>query len=238
MFKSKREVLSLLVLVAIVAILAVGCGLSGSLAQAPQYTPTPTKTPKPTFTPTPEVTPTPTPTNTPVATPTPVPTDTPEATPTPEPTNTPVPPPPTNTPRPRPTSPPQPTNTPAPPPPTPTPSLPYIGQVVQTFTNCGLTQVFGVVLDKNGNPKRGVTIRGWWEGGPILITEAGKYVRPETNEAGWDFTVNNKPVPLVFRVEVYRKEDGARLSNTVTITTVGTCNPGDINVAKVVFREN
>jgi len=97
-----------------------------------------------------------------------------------------------------------------------------------------------VVLDRNGNPKPGVTIRGWWEGreAPPLTTVAGQYVRPETNEAGWDFTVNNVPVGLVFYVEVYRQEDGARLSNTVKIVTVGSCNPGDVNVAKVIFQEN
>ncbi|HEX8681703.1 MAG TPA: hypothetical protein VF707_05270, partial [Ardenticatenaceae bacterium] len=56
----------------------------------------------------------------------------------------------------------------------------YNGRVVQTFTNCGVTQVIGTVLDANGTPRTGVGIRLWWGDGEVS-TVSGTYVRPETD---------------------------------------------------------
>ncbi len=82
---------SIILLVAMLALLVtMGCSVSQLVGKRPPTpTPTFTKTPKPTFTPTPVYTPTPVPTNTPVPTDTPAvtptPTDTPQPTPTPMP---------------------------------------------------------------------------------------------------------------------------------------------------------
>lgn len=82
---------SIILLVAMLALLVtMGCSVSQLVGKRPPTpTPTFTKTPKPTFTPTPVYTPTPIPTNTPVPTDTPAvtptPTDTPQPTPTPMP---------------------------------------------------------------------------------------------------------------------------------------------------------
>lgn len=111
----------------------------------------------------------------------------------------------------------------------------YSGRVVQTFNNCGITQVFGVVLDEAGNPKPGVTVRLWWGGGPTLRTTAGTYIRPETNTAGWDFTLNNHPVANVWYVAV---DDGGDnlLSDPVEVRTSGSCGSSDANAVKVELR--
>lgn len=82
---------SIILLVAMLALLVtMGCSVSQLVGKRPPTpTPTFTKTPKPTFTPTPVYTPTPIPTNTPVPTDTPA--VTPTATDTPAPTPTPMP---------------------------------------------------------------------------------------------------------------------------------------------------
>ncbi|MFQ6016144.1 MAG: hypothetical protein ACE5NP_11975 [Anaerolineae bacterium] len=109
----------------------------------PTWTPTPTDTPIPTDTPTPTTTHTPLPTDTPTVTPT----DTPTLTPT----DTRRPPTPTR----RPTS----TAT-LPPTATPTPAWAYrISGGPWSHPNCGLQGVFGVVRDKAGNVKGGVTVK-------------------------------------------------------------------------------
>jgi len=107
---SKRQIILVVLITAIVISATMGCALAQMVALRAAPTPTPTKTPRPTYTVTPLPTDTPTPTNTPLP-----PTDTPTVTPTftPLPTDTPTA---TNTPRPRP-----PTDTPTPELPTDTP---------------------------------------------------------------------------------------------------------------------
>ncbi len=114
----------------------------------------------------------------------------------------------------------------------------YQGEVVQTFPNCGLTQVFGVVHDPTGNPQPGTRIRLTWDGNTTpLYTTAGTYVRPETDTSGWDFVLANFAMENWWRVAVV---DGAGnpLSPEVVVHTVNRCEPTDLNVAKVRFREN
>ena len=91
-----KSIISLLVVgVALLAILLVGCSDEPSPTPSVRTVPSPTSTTEPTVAPeptnTPTLTPTATPTVTPTDTPTPEPTPTPTATPTPEPTVTPTP---------------------------------------------------------------------------------------------------------------------------------------------------
>jgi hypothetical protein len=109
----------------------------------------------------------------------------------------------------------------------------YSGKVVETHTNCGLTQVFGIVLDANGNQMAGTNMRLWWGGGPTLRTTAGKY--GSAGASGWDFTLNTHPVANTWYVAV---DDGGDivLSDQIEVHTNGTCNSGDVNVVKVEIR--
>lgn len=112
-------------------------------------------------------------------------------------------------------------------------SKPYGGKVVQSFTNCSLTQVIGVVLDANGSPKPGVGVRLWWGDGEFHTT-AGQYVRAETDASGWDFFLKEAPLANTWYVAV---ENGAELlSDPVEVRTSGNCDPGAANVVKVEFR--
>jgi len=148
--------------------------------------------------------------------------------------------PPTATPPPNatPTATPRPTNTPLPTA-TATPSGgTYTGEIVQTFPNCGLTQVFGVVNDPSGNPQPGTRLRLTWDGNPTpLYAIAGTYVRPETDASGWDFVVATYPMDNWWRVAIV-DGNGNLLSPEVSVHTVSACEPTDVNVAKVRFREN
>lgn len=114
----------------------------------------------------------------------------------------------------------------------------YQGEVVQIFPNCGLTQIFGVVHDQNGNPQPGTRLRITWDGNPTPVyTVAGSYIRPETDASGWDFVMANYPMDQWWRVAVV-DDFGNPLSQEVTVHTVSSCEPSDLNVAKIRFREN
>jgi hypothetical protein len=222
------------------------CTATQLLSRKSAATVTPTKTPKPTFTPTTTATATPIPTDTSTPTPTstftPLPTDTPVPTETP--TNTPEPP--TNTPKPtrKPTARPAPTATKKPAPVnTPKPSFEWSGQVTQGFQNCGLTQVYGFVLDRNGGLAGDIWVRYWtdgWEGAwakSSWVTDEGDK-NNATDDKNWDGTIDVRPRDGTWYVCI-APEQGSKqcLSNTVNAVTSSNCQTGNQSVY-ITFRKN
>ena len=123
-------------------------------------------------------------------------------------------------------------------PPTPTaPQKPFKGEIIQTFKNRGLTQVFGVVHDANGRPKTDVRVRLTWAGGQTYYAPAGNYVCNETDASGWDFFLNGHPVANTWLVAVVDQE-GNLLSEEVAVRTDSHANAGAVNVAKIRFVAN
>jgi hypothetical protein len=113
---------------------------------------------------------------------------------------------------------------------------PYGGKVLQSFVNCGITQVFGVVVDESGNALPGMGVRLWWGGGEVHTT-AGTYVRPETNAAGWDFTLNTVNVENTWYVAVEDAASNTLLSDPVAVQTTGHCDAANsANAVKVELR--
>lgn len=246
------------ILVMAVLIIAgmLACGASDLLSRT-EPTATPTKTPKPTFTVTLTPTNTPLPTDTPTptstATPTPLPTNTPivyTATPTdtPEPTATPVPP--TNTPRPtprptrRPT--PRPTATRARPTNTPRPQFAWTGTPAGTFSNCALTLLMGLTLDRNGGTAGDVWVHYWADGWGGAWAQSSWVVdegyEGEGDEKNWDGLLDNYPKAGTWYVCVVPQEGSSNcISNTMTAQTVSQpCTPdsGGVQVVRFVFRKN
>ena len=120
-------------------------------------------------------------------------------------------------------------------PPTPPPAAtPFRGEIIQTFQNRGLTQVFGIIHDRNGQPMKGVNVRLTWKDGQTSTAPAGNYVRNETDSSGWDFFLNNHPVGNTWYVAII-DEDGTLLSNDVAVKTDNHANHGAVNVAKIRF---
>jgi hypothetical protein len=203
----------------------------------------PTQTPAPSDTPVPP-TDTPLPTNTPVPpterpTQTPLPTDTPPP-PTEPPTRTPVPPtatavPPTRTPAP-------PTNTPAPPP----PQFPWRGQVVNTFSNCALTRIMGLTLDRNGGIAGDIWVHFWadgWDGAWTLSTWGVNEGYPGLDDSSnWDGVLATYAKSGIWKVCVAPAEGSWDcLSPTVTAETVEIpCTPdsGGVQIVRIVFQQN
>jgi hypothetical protein len=196
-------------LVLVLALVSLGCGLterlgSGSVNDAGEADSLPTRTPWPTFTPTPDsvavVPPGGTgeqsqaaPNDMPTPTPMPLPTDTPTPMPAPD-TPTPVPPPPTDTP-------PPPTNTPAPPPPpTNTPAPPPTPKPQYQFTpapwyggdrNDAIVRFYGHLLDTNGNPVNGYSVRVTCGGWSALSFPSGPSpVAPDWAPGWYDIVAN------------------------------------------------
>jgi hypothetical protein len=195
------------------------------------------------------------PTNTPVsvvATEASPPTDAPSPTATPiPPTNTPVPPthtplpptavPPTSTPVP-------PTATVAPPPPTqpPAPQFPWRGQVAGTFSNCGLTRLMGLTLDRNGGIAGDIWVHFWadgWDGGWTLSTWTVNEGYPGLDDSSnWDGVLDNYAKPGTWRVCLAPAQGSWDcISTTVTVQTVAEpCAPdsGGVQIVRIVFQQN
>jgi hypothetical protein len=119
---------------------------------------------------------------------------------------------------------------------TPTNGMPFNGSIVQTFVNCGLTQVFGVVHDANGTPLRDVRVRLTWDAAnaQTFYTYSGLYERPETDASGWEFFLNSQPVANEWHVAVVDNE-GNLLSQELRVSTDGHCQPDARNIIKVRF---
>ncbi|HEX8684212.1 MAG TPA: hypothetical protein VF707_17955 [Ardenticatenaceae bacterium] len=114
---------------------------------------------------------------------------------------------------------------------TPTNGMPFTGSIVQTFVNCGLTQVFGVVEDTNGTPISETWIRLTWDGGQ-LYAQAGD--KPEFGPSGWDIVLGQERRANTWRVAVV-DEMGNLLSPEVPVQTHSHCDAGAVNVAKLRF---
>jgi hypothetical protein len=72
----------------------------------------------------------------------------------------------------------------------------YNASVTASETNCGLTQIVGVVKDEAGNHLTGVKVRVWVPGTSYNnTTVSGNYVRPDTGASGWDMFIDNRPKP-------------------------------------------
>lgn len=266
----KRAMLMIILVVAGTALVAA-CTMRATLAPTPialattsaPATPTAapdTATTQPTDTPRPTATPVPTDTSSPIPptdTPQP-PTETATATPTEPPTATDTPVPPTSTPVP-------PTNTPKPPAPTatrrpntpvpptvalptaaPQPGSPWRGQVVGTFSNCGLTMLMGLTLDRNGGVAGDIWVHWWADGWPGAWGRSTWWVHegdPGLDDSrNWDATLAIEAKAGNWYACVVPGEGRTDcISSTVVAQTVSDpCAPGSggAQIVRIVFRQN
>jgi hypothetical protein len=243
----KNRIVVLVSLLALLAVVLLGCTMRRGGAAL--LTPTPTKTPRPLFTAThtPTLTPVPTdtplptgtavpPTDTPAPTGTPLPTDTPSVPTEAPPTGTAVPPtdtpsPPTNTP------PPRPTNTPAPPTNTPKPKVDF--RVVEqrllpkAENQAQLHSIFIQVVDAARNPLHGPVV--WDPNHPDQEAVTGSKPDPYSAEYqlwsydAYQFEVkganSEKTKVLSTEVHLISKED---LVAAGYCSDVATCNQDDL----------
>ena len=177
----------------------------------------------------------------PTATQPPPPTDAPLP-----PTNTAVPPtntavPPTNTPAPPTATPPPPTATQPPP-----PQFAWRGAVANTFSNCALTRLMGLTLDRNGGLAGDIWLRYWADGFDGVWVKS-RWTTDEglpglDDSSNWDAILGTYPRDGVWYVCVVPAE-GSRdcVSNTVTAQTVSApCDPdsGGVQIVRIIFQLN
>jgi hypothetical protein len=261
-----RKAVVVLAIAIVGTVLVAGCGTpqptgvptivalaTTSIPQVPAATkPVDTATTAPTDTPLPPTstatllpTDTSTPTNSPLP---PVPTATLLPTDTPPPSNTPTPLPPTDTPAPPTATVARPTKTPAPPTAMvpPPPRFPWRGQVVGTFSNCALTRLMGLALDRNGGVAGDIWVHFWadgWEGAWTRSTWTVDEGYPGLDDSSnWDGVLDIYSKAGTWYVCVVPAE-GSRdcVSPTVTAQTVAEpCAPdsGGVQIVRIVFQQN
>jgi hypothetical protein len=206
-------------------------------------TPAPTSTLVPTWTPAPTDTPSPVP---PTDTPNPTQTATSTPTETPLPTSTAVPP--TNTPVPPTATVARPTKTRVPPTATaaPRPQFAWRGQVAGTFSNCALTRLMGLTLDRNAGVAGDIWVHYWADGWDGAWAKSAWAVNEGyaglDDSSNWDGVLDTSPKAGTWYVCVVPSE-GSRdcISNTVTAqTATDPCAPdsGGVQIVRIVFQQN
>lgn len=170
----------------------------------------------------------------------------PTATQPPPPTDTPLPPtntavPPTATPAPPTATPPPPTATQPPP-----PQFAWRGAVANTFSNCALTRLMGLTLDRNGGLAGDIWLRYWADGFDGVWVKS-RWTTDEglpglDDSSNWDAILGTYPRDGVWYVCVVPAE-GSRdcVSNTVTAQTVSApCDPdsGGVQIVRIIFQLN
>ena len=194
-------------------------------------------------------------TDVPPASPTPTPTDTPSPVPpTPTDTPSPVPPmptatrPPTDTPVPPTATVARPTKTPVTPTaaaPSPSP-WPWRGQVAGTFSNCALTRLMGLTLDRNGGIAGDIWVHFWadgWEGAWARSSWTVDEGYPGLDDSSnWDGVLDIYPKAGTWYVCVVPAEGRWDcMSRTMTVQTVAEpCAPdsGGVQIVRIVFQQN
>ncbi len=112
--------------------------------------------------------------------------------------------------------------------------------VSNTFSNCGLTRLFGHTLDRNNGLAGGVWVRYWadgWEGAwaESSWNDRGAFAGDEHN---WDGTLKSYPEKNVWHVCVVDSQGSKNcLSNTVDAATGYDCNT-EIQIVHITFKQN
>jgi hypothetical protein len=117
---------------------------------------------------------------------------------------------------------------------------------VGTFSNCGLTRLMGLTLDRNGGIAGDIWVHFWadgWDGGWTLSTWGVNEGYPGLDDSSnWDGVLDTYAKPGTWHVCVVPGQGSWDcISTTVTTQTVSEpCTPdsGGAQIVRIVFQQN
>jgi hypothetical protein len=118
--------------------------------------------------------------------------------------------------------------------------------VVGTFSNCALTRVMGLTLDRNGGIAGDIWVHWWaegWDGAWGRSTWGVNEGLPGLDDSSnWDGILDTYPKAGTWHVCVVPAEGSKDcISTTVTAeTTADPCTPesGGVQIVRIVFQQN
>ena len=117
----------------------------------------------------------------------------------------------------------------------------WLGQILDQWSNCGLTRVFGHTLDQNGDLIGDIWVHYWgegWEGdwARSLWFDFGQGTPWPGDDGNWDGTIDTRPRDGVWHVCVAEGDESwTCISNIVDAVTSSDCISG-VQVVRVTFR--
>jgi hypothetical protein len=118
----------------------------------------------------------------------------------------------------------------------------WTGQIVDTFSNCGLTRLFGFVLDQYGDLVGDIWVRYWadgWEGAWARSRwePFGMNTPWKGDEGNWDGVLDTRPRQELWHVCVVPGEGSwTCLSNEVDAVTSYDCH-NNIQIVVIDFQQ-
>ena len=115
---------------------------------------------------------------------------------------------------------------------------------MNVFPNCGVTEVYGLVLDTGGGLAGDIWIRYWTDGYNGSWTQSEWVTKGGTEDAkrNWDGFINDHPINGTWYVCVVPERDATNcLSNRMDVAmTAEPCAPesGGVQSVKISFQKN
>ncbi len=115
-----------------------------------------------------------------------------------------------------------------------TTSFEYKGSIIGVEANCGVTELRGMIRNRNGDGVIGKRVRVAWPSGSTISECAGCEGRSDGN---WDVVLDDHAKDGHWIVYMVERDSEQQISDTMDVRTTGNCEPGGVNTIWMDFRQ-
>lgn len=115
-----------------------------------------------------------------------------------------------------------------------TTSFEYKGSIVGVEANCGVTEIRGMIRNRNGDGVIGKRVRVSWSNGSTISECAGCEGRSDGN---WDVVLDDHAKDGHWILYMVERDSEQQISDTMDVRTTANCEPGGVNTIWMDFRQ-